>query len=133
MTVDLASLVLRLVVGAIFVAQGWRKLLAPADAPHGRAGLAAMIDRGGLPAPAQLALLIGTVELVGGALLGVGLLTRVAAVPLMATLAVAVAFKWRNGFISGWDWPLSVLGGTAAIFLLGGGAYALDAVLGLPF
>ena len=34
-----ALLVLRLVAAGIFVAQGSRKLFAPAEAPHGRANL----------------------------------------------------------------------------------------------
>ena len=133
MTTDLAALLLRLVVGAIFLAQGHRKILAPAGAPHGRRALIATIEGRGFPAAAQLAALVGMCELVGGALVITGFLTRLAVVPLIITLIIAaVRFKSDAGFVSGWDWPFSVLGSTAALLLLGGGAYSLDALLRIP-
>ena len=127
-----AALVLRLVAGGIFVAQGWRKVVAPPDAPHGRANLEAMIARRSLPRPALLATAVGWTELICGAALLVGLLTRVAALPLAVVLMVAIAgYKWQQGFFGGWDWPLSVLAMVLAIALLGAGQISLDAALGL--
>ena len=63
----------------------------------------------------------------------IGLLTRFAAIPLAAILVVAIlGFKRKAGFLGGWDWPFSVLAIVVAIFVLGAGAWSIDALLGLP-
>ncbi len=130
--IDVVALLVRLVVGAIFVAQGYIKLLRPPDAPHGRANLEAMIRGRGIPAPRELAILVSALELVCGVAVAAGFLTRLAIVPLVVILVVAIAgFKLRNGFVGGWDWPLSVLTLLAVIALLGAGAWSVDAALGL--
>ncbi len=129
---DLAPLVLRLVVGGIFVAHGYAKTLAPRDAKHGRASLERNIATGGFPFAGALALVVGWAELVSGALVLAGLLTALAALALAGILAVVVVrFKWKDGFVGGWDWPLAVLGGALALALLGPGPLSLDAVLGV--
>ncbi len=129
---DLAALVLRLVVGAIFIVQGYRKAFAPAGSKGSGAALREMIAAEGLPAPALLARVVALVELVGGGLIVLGLATRIAAVPLGLTLLVAIVrFKWKDGFQGGWDWPLSVLAGTVALFVLGAGRWSFDHLLGL--
>lgn len=128
---DVATLALRLTAGAIFVSQGYRKLFNDPAAPHGLANLESMIHARGLPMAGRLAVLVSTVELIGGVALLVGLFTRLAAVPLGGVLLVAIAgFKLRAGFLGGWDWPLSVLALVVAVALLGPGAVSLDAVLG---
>jgi uncharacterized membrane protein YphA (DoxX/SURF4 family) len=130
---DAAALVLRLVVGAIFLVQGYRKTFAPADAKGSGAALRQLIAGAGFPAPAVLARLVALVELLCGGLLLIGLLTRVAAIPLALTLAVAIIFfKWKEGFQGGWDWPLSVMAGTVALLLLGAGSISADHFIGLP-
>jgi uncharacterized membrane protein YphA (DoxX/SURF4 family) len=78
-----ATLALRAAVGGVFVASGVIKFLYTNQG----AGRFAKI---GLPAPEQLAAFVGAVEIVGGALLIVGLLTRLAAVPLLIDMAVAI-------------------------------------------
>lgn len=45
----------------------------------------------GIPAPGLQALLVGNVEFIGGALLVLGLLARLAAIPLAITMVVAIA------------------------------------------
>lgn len=132
MTVALASLALRLVVGGIFIAQGWRKVIAPAEASHGRANLERMIASGGFPAAATLAMLVGLAELGCGLAILVGFLLRLAVLPLIVVLLVAIVrFKWKAGFLSGWDWPLSVLGSCVALLLLGAGELSIDRLLSL--
>jgi putative oxidoreductase len=132
-TIDGAALLARVVVGAIFVAQGYIKLMRPPDAPHGRANLEAMIRGRGIAAPRELALLVAALELICGAAVAVGFLTRLVIVPLALILIVAIAgFKFRAGFVGGWDWPLSVVALLGVIFLLGAGAWSADAALRLP-
>ena len=129
---DAAELILRVVVGSIFVVQGYRKLFAPASAKGSGAGLREMIRAAGFPFPAALGVAVSVTELAGGILLLVGLGTRFVAVPLAGTLVVAIVrFKWKEGFQFGWDWPFSVLGGTLALIFLGAGIVSLDHVLGL--
>lgn len=129
---DLATLVLRLAIGAIFFVQGYRKTFAPGGSKGSGTALREMIAAEGLPAPALLARMVALVELVGGGLIMLGLATRIAAVPLGLTLVVAIVrFKWKDGFQGGWDWPLSVLAGTVALLLLGAGSWSIDHLLGL--
>ena len=131
-TIDIVTLLVRLVVGAIFVAQGYIKLVRASDAPHGRGNLETMIRNRGLARPHELAILVSTLELVCGAAVALGLLTRFAVVPVAVILLVAIAgFKFRSGFVGGWDWPLSVLTLLVVIALLGAGAWSVDAALGL--
>jgi putative oxidoreductase len=71
-------------VGGVFLASGVIKFLF---ANQG-AGRFAKI---GLPAPEQLAGFVGAVEIIGGALLMLGLFTRLAAIPLVIDMVVAIA------------------------------------------
>lgn len=132
MTEELARVVLRLVLGGIFLAQGYRKVVQADDLPHGMDAIAGLIASKGLPRPRVLAALTAWVELLGGGLVVVGLLTRIALLPLVVIVGIAaVGFKRQQGFFGGWDWPLSVFGGSLALLLLGPGRYSLDTLLGI--
>jgi putative oxidoreductase len=80
--------VARLCVGVVFALSGWGKL-------HSLEQVTSFFTDLGLPAPAFQAAFVSTVELVGGALLIAGLLTRYAAVPLMITMVVAILTAQR--------------------------------------
>lgn len=130
--VDFAALILRLVAAAIFIVQGYRKSFAPPQARGSGDKLESLIAAGGLPQARLLARIVALTELVGGVLLLVGLFARVAALALAFTMAVAIVrFKWKDGFLGGWDWPFSVLGLTAAIVITGAGSFGLDHYIGL--
>jgi putative oxidoreductase len=79
-----ATLALRAAVGGVFLASGVIKFLF---ANQG-AGRFAKI---GLPAPEQLAAFVGAVEVLGGTLIVVGLFTRLATIPLIIDMVVAIA------------------------------------------
>jgi putative oxidoreductase len=129
----IAATILRFVAAAIFGAQGWRKIVEDAGAPHGRRALEMMLARRSLPAPGALAVAVGLIELAGGAALLVGLAVRLVVLPLAAILAAAiVGFKREDGFLGGWDWPLSVLALVIALLVLGAGPWSLDGLLNLP-
>lgn len=132
MTVSLCALILRLAVGGIFAAQGASRLWGIPKAPAGQ-NLARLLEKRGLPAPAALATVVSVFEFGAGLLLMCGALTRLAALPLIVIVGTAVWFKRKDGFIGGWDWPFSVLGGTVALLVLGAGAFSIDAIFQIPF
>jgi uncharacterized membrane protein YphA (DoxX/SURF4 family) len=78
-----ATLLVRLAVGFVFVSSGTVKFLFDNQGP----GRFAKI---GLPAPATLAYFVGTVEIVAGTLLLLGLAVRLAALPLVVDMLVAI-------------------------------------------
>ena len=82
---DWSTLLIRLAVGLIvFFPEGLQKLLFPAILGAGR--FAAI----GIPWPEVLGPFVGVVEIVCGAAIILGLLTRLAVIPLMIVLIVAV-------------------------------------------
>src|SRR5688572_12772157 len=84
-----AVILIRLVVGAVFLSEGIQKFLFSAELGAGRFG------KIGLPMPEFLGPFVGTFEIVCGSLLLIGLLTRLAAVPLLIIMVVALATtKW---------------------------------------
>lgn len=131
---DAAALVLRVTVGLVFVAHGMPKVFGAHDGPHGRGRTEGLLTRRRLPYPKLAVWGLALTELIGGVLVLVGLFTRIAAVPLAICVALAIPLaKWAQGFVDGWDWPFSLVGACTAIAILGGGAYSLDAAIGLPF
>ncbi len=76
-------LLARLTIGVVFAESGWGKV-------HHLDTVAEYFKELGIPAPAIQAALVSTVELVCGSLVLLGLGTRVASVPLIATMAVAL-------------------------------------------
>jgi putative oxidoreductase len=77
-------LLARLVIGAIFVPTGWGKL-------HNLPDIVSFFRELGIPYPELQAPFVSSIELVCGALVLVGLATRLAAVPLIGTMVVAIA------------------------------------------
>jgi len=79
-----AIILIRLLVGLVFFEEGLQKFLFPAVMGAGR------FARIGIPAPAVMGPFVGVVEIVCGAMLALGLLTRLAAVPLLVDITVAI-------------------------------------------
>ena len=79
-----AVIVIRLLVGLVFFEEGIQKFLFPAVMGAGR------FARIGIPAPEVTGPLVGLIEIVCGALLVLGVLTRVATVPLLVEITVAI-------------------------------------------
>jgi putative oxidoreductase len=73
----------RLTLGVVFIGTGWGKL-------HSLAKVTDFFTELGIPAPGFNAVLASTAELVCGSLLLIGLLSRLAAIPLMVTMIVAI-------------------------------------------
>lgn len=77
-------LLIRMIVGGVFLSEGIQKFLYPAEQGVGR------FIRIGIPHPEVMAPFVGGVEIVAGALLILGLLTRLAAIPLLIDISVAI-------------------------------------------
>lgn len=80
-----AVILIRLLVGCVFFSEGVQKFLFPAALGVGR------FQKIGIPAPEFFAPLVGVVEVVCGLLVIVGLITRLAAIPLLIDISVAIA------------------------------------------
>jgi putative oxidoreductase len=80
----LGPLLLRLVFGWFWLETGWAKL-------HNLEFFAARFVEWGIPWPVLSATVSGTTDLIGGALLIVGLGTRLAAIPMIINMLVALA------------------------------------------
>src|SRR5436190_24089024 len=79
-----AVILIRAVVGAVFLSEGIQKFLYPGE--NGVARFAKI----GIPAPEIMAPFVGVVEIVCGAFILLGLLTRLAAIPLIIDMVVAI-------------------------------------------
>jgi putative oxidoreductase len=80
----LPPLLARIALGGTFATTGWGKL-------HNLTKVTGYFADLGLPAPAFLARVVGMTELACGLLLLVGFITRLAAIPLIAVMAIAIA------------------------------------------
>jgi putative oxidoreductase len=79
-----ATLLVPLSVGGVFLSEGIQKFLFPDAQGAGR------FAKIGIPAPDVMGPFVGYVEIVCGALLLIGLLTRLAAIPLIIDISVAI-------------------------------------------
>ena len=113
----------RLTLGVVFVGSGWGKLQSLDKVTAFFAELA-------IPAPGFNAVLASSAELVCGALLLAGLLSRLAAIPLIVTMAVAILTAKRDSLhgisdLLGFEeWTYIVL--ALWILLAGPGPFSLD-------
>lgn len=125
-----AALLLRLALGAMFLAHAWLKIKV-----YTPAGTVQYFKSLGLPG--GLAYLTMAAEVGGGILLILGIETRwvaLALVPLM--LGTIVLVHGKAGWVftnkdGGWEYPAFWVVGLLALALLGDGAAALGPMLGL--
>jgi putative oxidoreductase len=126
---DLALLVLRIVVGGLFVGHGAQKLFGLFGG-HGLAGTAGFFDQLGLRPGALHARAAGAAEFFGGALLALGLFTPFAAAALIATMTAAIiTVHYSKGVWStegGYEYNLVLIAAVFALAGAGPGAWSLD-------
>lgn len=139
-----ATLLVRIAIGIVFVSEGIQKFLY-ADALG--AGRFAKI---GIPAPEVMGPFVGVIEIVCGTLILVGLITRLAAIPLIVDMLIAIAstklpMLLGHGYLGFADpsakqhglWSmlheartdLSMFLCLTFVFVVGGGKQSLDALL----
>ena len=124
-----AILLVRILVGWVFLSEGIQKFLLPEALGVGR------FVKIGIPWPQVMAPFVGVVEIVCGTLLLIGLLTRLASIPLLIDICVAlystkIVTVAKNGVWSTLHearTDVSMLLGAIFLLLVGGGTLSLDA------
>jgi putative oxidoreductase len=124
-----AVILIRLIVGAVFLSEGIQKFLYPDALGVGR------FTKIGIPAPEVMAPFVGACEVVCGALFLLGLLTRFAAVTMIIDMLVAISTTkiplllhegfWKMAHEARTDW--SMLLGSIFLLVVGAGAWSFDA------
>jgi uncharacterized membrane protein YphA (DoxX/SURF4 family) len=122
---------IRLMVGTVFLSEGIQKFLFPEELGVGR------FVKIGIPAPAVMAPFVGYCEIICGALLLLGLLTRLAALPLIIDMLVAISTTKIPLLLKSGFWAMAhearvdyaMLLGLLFLFLTGAGVWSVDAHL----
>jgi putative oxidoreductase len=117
---DEALLLMRLLVGVVFVTSGWSHAMDPVT--RGKSiGLSPGVTR-----------FLGIAELAGGLGVALGVLTQVAALGLILVMLGAIQkkiFVWHTGFwgksSDGWHYDLLFVAMCLVIATTGGGRYVL--------
>ena len=119
--------VLRVIVGIVFLVHSGQKLFI-----WGFHGVAGFLGGLGIPFPMFSGVVLTLVELLAGAALVLGLLTRWAAMLLALEMLVAIlTFHLKHGFFvpAGVEYPLMLLTANVTLLLSGPGAASVDGVI----
>ena len=129
-----AVVLIRLLVGWVFVSEGIQKFLFPDALGVGR------FAKIGIPAPEVMAPFVGVCEIVCGALLILGLLTRFAAIPMIIDMLVAIGTTkvpilqasgfWAMAHEARTDYAMLL--GSIFLLIVGAGRWSADAALVRP-
>lgn len=125
--VDIGLTILRVVLGAIFIAHGGQKLFV-----YGFAGVTGAFGQMGVPAAGFVGPAIALIEFFGGIAVALGLLTRLAALGIGSTMIGAILLvHLPAGFFApnGFEFPLALLAAAATLVITGAGKYSLDELI----
>src|SRR5882762_4170754 len=137
---DIATTILRLVLGVVFFAHGAQKLLGW----FGGYGFTGTMDffTGVMHIPAIFAFLAISAEFFGGLGLIFGFLTRIAAFGILSNMVVAIAIvHGQFGFFMNWtgaqkgegyEYHLLTIAATVLLIIRGAGAASIDRLLSSP-
>ncbi|HLW30081.1 MAG TPA: DoxX family protein [Brumimicrobium sp.] len=126
-----STLLIRLMVGVVFVSEGIQKFLIPSVRGAGR------FENIGLPYSEHLASFVASFEIICGALILIGLLTRLASIPIIIIMIVALITTkskifidlgfWEMMHASRTDWAMLI--GSLFLLIKGSGNYSIDALI----
>src|SRR4030066_961840 len=124
-------ILIRLIVGTVFLSEGIQKFLFPDQLGVGK------FIKIGIPSPEFFAPFVGTVEIVFGLLILIGFLTRIAAIPLIINISVAIISTkiptllnegfWKMAHEARTDWARLIC--SVVLLLSGAGKYSVDSYL----
>ena len=125
------TLLIRLMVGTVFLSEGIQKFLFAESLGAGR------FAKIGLPSPEFLGNFVGSFEIICGVLVLLGFITRFATIPLIAIMLVAIATTkteilindgfWKMMHDSRTDWAMLL--GCVFLLVKGGGFGSVDKML----
>jgi uncharacterized membrane protein YphA (DoxX/SURF4 family) len=123
-----AVLLIRLMVGAVFVSEGTQKFLFPAEVGAGR------FEKIGIPSAEIMAPFVGCFEIACGSLVLLGLVTRLAVIPLVVIMLTAIATTKIPILLDQGFWKMaheartdgSMLLGSLFLLIVGAGPISLD-------
>jgi putative oxidoreductase len=120
---------LRLALAAVFIAHGSQKVLGTFNGPGFKAFTSGNTPFGFMR-PAWLWLAAAAfAEFFGGILVGLGFLTRIAALLIACVMITAIAgVHWPAFFAGnrGFEYPMTILAITIALLIAGGGQLSVD-------
>lgn len=123
-----AIFLVRLMLSSIFISEGIQKFLFPDALGVGR------FIKIGIPYPSVMAPFVGSVEIICGVLLLLGLFTRLAAIPVIISMLVAFTSTKIPMFMEKGFWAFAhearvdwcMLLGLFTVLLIGGGRWSID-------
>jgi len=124
-------LLIRLMVGGVFLSEGIQKFIYPQLRGAGR------FESLGIPAPEFFGPFVGVFEVICGALILLGLLTRLAVIPTIVIMLVAIYTTQLPVLQEEGFWFManrirtdySMLLGSIFLLLIGSGPWSLDALV----
>jgi uncharacterized membrane protein YphA (DoxX/SURF4 family) len=125
------TVIIRLMVGAVFLSEGIQKLIFPALRGAGR------FDKIGLPSPEFMGGFVGMFEIVCGTLILIGLITRLASIPTLIIMLVAIATTKSEVYMNDGFWQMmhgsrtdwAMLLGSLFLIIKGSGKFSLDCLI----
>lgn len=123
-------ILIRLIVGVVFLSEGIQKFLFPLIRGAGR------FEKIGLPYPDFLGSFVGTFEILCGALILIGLFTRLASIPTLIIMIIAIVITKMEIFASNGFWQMmhasrtdwAMLLGSLFLIINGGGKWSIDKI-----
>jgi putative oxidoreductase len=124
------TIIIRFIVGTVFLSEGIQKFLFPLIRGAGR------FEKIGLPSPEFLGSFVGTYEIICGILILIGLFTRMASVPTLIIMIVAIVTTKIDIFAVDGFWQMmhssrtdfAMLLGSLFLIIKGGGHWSIDKV-----
>jgi len=121
-------ILIRFAVGAVFLSEGIQKFIFANDLGVGR------FAKIGIPAPGIVAPFVGVVEIICGTLILIGLMTRLAAVPLIIDMLVAISTTKTPILVGHGFWAMAhearvdvaMLLSSIFLMIVGAGAWSID-------
>jgi len=125
---DIGLLLIRLMIAVVMIFHGSQKLFGAFDG-NGMPAFIDFVEGLKIPSPQIAAYLAAGTEFFGGILVGIGLLTRIVAIPICFNMLVAVFVVHGHTFSNqekGFEYPLTLAVIAAALFFTGPGRLSLD-------
>lgn len=128
---SVTTIIIRLIVGVVFLSEGIQKFLFPELRGAGR------FEKIGFPSPEFLGNFVGFFEIFCGILILIGLFTRLATIPLIIIMLIAFATTKSEVYLEKGFWELlhgsrtdwAMLLGNIFLLIKGGGNWSVDIIL----